>query len=217
MRGLTAQVVGVRLGPREHHRAAALVVRAKPCRLFLLLGGVAGAAGGPAVRRSFTDVIHRTIDLPPLAVAIIDTPEFQRLRGVTQLGVSSHVFPCAVHDRFQHSLGVAHLASSWTRHFQTTQPELAINEQDVLCVTLAGLIHDLGHGPLSHFWEHDFVPAVRKQRRSQVVAVGGRSEVPADEASFHHEPVSVRMFERLLSCNGIDVWPWLSDADLDFV
>ena len=69
----------------------------------------------PPAARSITDVIHRTIDLPPLLMAIVDTPEYQRLRNVGQLGTASWVYPCAVHDRFQHSLGVAHLAQRWAK------------------------------------------------------------------------------------------------------
>ena len=75
----------------------------------------------PPAGRSITDVIHRTIDLPPLLMAIVDTPEYQRLRGVGQLGTASWVYPCAVHDRFQHSLGVAHLAQRWAKVQQQTE------------------------------------------------------------------------------------------------
>lgn len=118
-----------------------------------------------AFARTFTDVIHKHIELDPLCVSVVDTPEFQRLRGLrqahhaslshdstpcslpfirtwklalAQLGTCAWVFPGAVHDRFQHSLGVAHLAGSWAAHFQRTQPELRISAQDVVCVRLAG-------------------------------------------------------------------------------
>jgi len=86
---------------------------------------------------SITDAIHRTIELHPLCAAIMNTPEFQRLRGVKQLGVCSYVFPCAVHDRFQHSIGVSHLACSWAQQFRAQQPQLSINDADVLCVAIA--------------------------------------------------------------------------------
>ena len=109
--------------------------------------------------RVITDVIHRSITLHPLCVQIVDTPEFQRLRGISQLGPVQWVFPCARHDRFQHALGVCHLASEWARQFQREQPELQVTDEEVLCVTIAGLVHDLGHGPFSHFWEASFLPA----------------------------------------------------------
>ena len=116
-------------------------------------------------------------------------PPSQRLRGVKQLGVCSHVFPCAVHDRFAHSLGVSHLAGGWAHHFQTHQPQLSISDADVLCVAIAGLIHDLGHGPYSHFWEHEFMSAFT--------------------SNFDHEALSAALFDRLLDRNQIDVSPWL--------
>ena len=127
----------------------------------LLAPRVVWALSPAAARpRVITDVIHRSITLHPLCVQIVDTPEFQRLRGISQLGPVQWVFPCARHDRFQHALGVSHLASEWARQFQREQPELKISDQEVLCVTIAGLVHDLGHGPFSHFWEGSFLPAV---------------------------------------------------------
>ena len=153
--------------------------------------------------KQVTDVIHRSIDLHPLCVSIIDTPEFQRLRRVSQLGPCRWVFPGAVHDRFQHALGVAHLARSWTEHFRACQTELAITDADVLCVTLAGLLHDLGHGPLSHFWETCFPPSAG--------GGGGGGGIP------HHEELSCAMVDRLLARNRIDASPWLDDADWRFV
>lgn len=61
--------------------------------------------------------------------------------------------PSAKHTRKEHSIGVAFLAGEMARHLQSTQPELNISNDDVLCVELAGLVHDLGHGPYSHMWE----------------------------------------------------------------
>lgn len=153
----------------------------------------------PFAQRSITDVIHRSIDLHPLCVQVIDTPEFQRLRGVSQLAACRWVFPGAVHDRFQHSLGVAHLAEMWASHFRRVQPELGITDCDVLCVTLAGLMHDLGHGPFSHFWEASFLPATADRRRSAVPA---------------HEELSCALFDRLLASNEVDPAPWLEPSGI---
>ena len=153
--------------------------------------------------RTMTDAIHRSIELHPLETAIIDTPEFQRLRGVSQLGACRWVYPGAVHDRFQHSLGVAHLARTWTEHFQRSQPELLITDADVLCVTLAGLLHDLGHGPLSHFWEGVFLPLAASKH-------GGGAVV-------EHEELSCALIERMLARNDIDASAWLEPEDWQFV
>ena len=67
--------------------------------------------------------------LPKLLWAIIDTPEFQRLRGLKQTGVSCLVFPGARHSRFEHSIGVANLGMSWARDLRGMQPELAITDR----------------------------------------------------------------------------------------
>ena len=176
--------------------AASLLLLALP-----VAHGLSVARAAP--RKAVTDVIHRTIDLHPLCVAIIDTPEYQRLRGVSQLASCKWVFPCAVHDRFQHSIGVAHLAKSWADHFRLTQPVLGIDDSDVLCVTLAGLCHDLGHGPLSHLWEGQFLAAAKSADPSM--------KPPC------HEDLSCAILDLLLARNEIDISPWLLPEDIEFV
>jgi deoxynucleoside triphosphate triphosphohydrolase SAMHD1 len=61
-------------------------------------------------RRYVQDKIHGQIELSQYYWNFIDTPEFQRLREIKQLGTLYYVFPGAVHDRYSHSLGVAHIA-----------------------------------------------------------------------------------------------------------
>ncbi|ELU14782.1 hypothetical protein CAPTEDRAFT_132479, partial [Capitella teleta] len=109
----------------------------------------------------FHDPIHGPMELHPLCVSIIDTPHFQRLRNLKQLGACYQVFPGASHNRFEHSLGVCHLAGMLVQSLRTRQPELDISDTDVLCVMVAGLCHDLGHGPLSHMFDGCFIPRIR--------------------------------------------------------
>ncbi|KAK3539174.1 hypothetical protein QTP86_027607 [Hemibagrus guttatus] len=96
----------------------------------------------------FNDSVHGHIKMHPLLVKIIDTPEFQRLRNIKQLGGGYFVFPGASHNRFEHSIGVAHLAGEFVQSLNAQESTIIdkskINEKDVLCVQIAGLCHDLG-------------------------------------------------------------------------
>ncbi|OEU10975.1 hypothetical protein FRACYDRAFT_146775, partial [Fragilariopsis cylindrus CCMP1102] len=99
------------------------------------------------------DELHKSIFLCPVMKVLIDTEVFQRLRNINQLGNAQYVFMCANHNRFQHSLGVAFLAEKMAKNIKDEQPELGATYKDVLCVKLAGLLHDIGHGPFSHLYE----------------------------------------------------------------
>ena len=70
------------------------------------------------------DTIYHTIEIPGLLAEFIDTPEFQRLRSIKQLGAASYVFPSTHHTRFEHSIGVAHLAMKLLRCIARRQPDL---------------------------------------------------------------------------------------------
>ncbi|CAN7985710.1 unnamed protein product, partial [Ixodes hexagonus] len=101
----------------------------------------------------FWDPVHGQVSLHPVSVAIVDTPEFQRLRDIRQMGVAHYLYHGATHTRFEHSLGTAHLARRLGLHLHEAQPELHMTDRELLCLELAGLCHDLGHGPFSHLWE----------------------------------------------------------------
>uniref|UniRef100_A0A8C5EN92 SAM domain and HD domain 1 n=1 Tax=Gouania willdenowi TaxID=441366 RepID=A0A8C5EN92_GOUWI len=106
----------------------------------------------------FNDPIHGTMELHPLLVKIIDTQQFQRLRFIKQLGGVYYVYPGASHNRFEHSISVCYLAGQLVKALKERQPELNISDRDVLCVQIAGLCHDLGHGPFSHVFDSLFIP-----------------------------------------------------------
>jgi putative nucleotidyltransferase with HDIG domain len=88
------------------------------------------------------DPVHKDVFLTGLEMKIIDTPVFQRLRRIKQLGVTNLVYPSANHTRFEHSIGAAHIAGRIAERLELGE------DQEVL--RMAGLLHDLGHGPLSH-------------------------------------------------------------------
>ena len=117
--------------------------------------------------KTIHDRVHGQVNLHGLLVAVMDTPEFQRLDKIAQLGGCSYVYPSATHSRKEHSIGVAHLAEKMASHLQKTQPELSVTDDDVLCVALAGLVHDIGHGPFSHMFE-EFVERVDAKARTRM-------------------------------------------------
>ena len=96
------------------------------------------------------DIIHGNINIDSLAKRIIDTEEFQRLRNIKQLGCCNFVFPSATHTRFEHSLGVYHLAK---KYIQILNTDTQFTDNDIKCITIGALIHDIGHGPYSHLFD----------------------------------------------------------------
>ncbi len=83
---------------------------------------------------------------------------FQRLRGIKQLGLTSLVYPGAMHNRFQHAVGAMHLMSSAVSVLQSKGIEISDEESEA--VHIAILLHDIGHGPFSHALENSVVDGV---------------------------------------------------------
>lgn len=104
----------------------------------------------------FRDPVHDIItyeregDLGRLIVTLIDTPEFQRLRFIRQVGLASLVFHGAEHSRFAHSMGVAEVAR---RMFDQIHPDSPTEDETRVATIVAALLHDIGHGPFSHAME----------------------------------------------------------------
>jgi HD superfamily phosphohydrolase len=111
------------------------------------------------------DPIHRTIVIDEDERRVVDHPWIQRLRHIKQLGFVSLVYPGAVHDRFQHSLGVMHLAAARYAHLVATYRAVLadFSDEDLAygqrLARFAGLLHDVGHAPFSHTAEA-FLPTV---------------------------------------------------------
>jgi deoxynucleoside triphosphate triphosphohydrolase SAMHD1 len=101
------------------------------------------------------DTIHGFIEITPLMKEFMDTEEFQRLRDLKQLGATTFVFPSANHTRFEHSIGVSHLAGKMIENLRENGMK-SITNRDIEICRLAGLLHDIGHGPYSHLYD-DYV------------------------------------------------------------
>ena len=99
------------------------------------------------------DPIHGFIKLSEKERDLIDTKVFQRLRRIRQLAMTFLVYPGAGHTRFDHSIGVMHIASRICTKLQELYPE-KIGTEDIDRVRLAALLHDVGHGPFSHVSEY---------------------------------------------------------------
>lgn len=96
------------------------------------------------------DPIHDFIRVSPAELKIIDNPTFQRLRRIRQLSGAHLTYPGAQHTRFEHSLGVMHIAG---QAGYALQEKGILKKEDIENLRLAALLHDIGHGPFSHLFE----------------------------------------------------------------
>lgn len=99
------------------------------------------------------DPLWNNIRVDPLALRLVDTPAFQRLRYVRQLGLAYLVYPGASHSRFEHALGAYHLAQRALTLFDEREPARQIDADTCRLVRCAALLHDIGHYPFSHALE----------------------------------------------------------------
>jgi putative nucleotidyltransferase with HDIG domain len=121
----------------------------------------------------FRDPVHNFISFGQDEVKLIDLDVLQRLRGIRQLAMASLVYPGALHTRFDHSLGVAHVAGQMADALDLDPEERSI-------VRLAALLHDIGHGPFSHvseyaldrFGDRSSLPAELKKEKIHEVITG---------------------------------------------
>jgi uncharacterized protein len=129
------------------------------------------------------DPLWNTIRLDPVALRIIDAADFQRLRLIRQLGLAYLVYPGAQHTRFDHALGVYHLAR-WTLSLLAERGELAgVDPVECRLAPYAALLHDIGHYPFSHALEEigaPLIPADHEALAGRFLAADGIRE-PLEE------------------------------------
>lgn len=103
------------------------------------------------IKKWIRDSIHGDIDISEkVIIDLINSREFQRLRRISQLGGAQFVFPTATHTRFSHCIGVYHIISKILERIPDFNK---LSPLEKILVRIAGLLHDLGHGPFSHSFE----------------------------------------------------------------
>ncbi len=130
------------------------------------------------------DPIHSFVRIHDSELDIIDSPIFQRLRRIKQLSGAHLTYPGAQHTRFEHSLGVLHIAGLAGG---ALREKGIIRKDDVAALRMAGLLHDIGHGPFSHLFE----------------------EVVQDNSQISHEDMGKSIIQKteigdILSKSGLD-------------
>lgn len=97
----------------------------------------------------------------PLVYDLIQHPYFQRLRRISQMGMSYLVYPGAHHTRFHHALGCMHIMQKTVQVLKFKGVEISEEEENALYIAI--LLHDIGHGPFSHAMEHSIVEDVNHE------------------------------------------------------
>ena len=122
-------------------------------------------------KKIINDPVYGFISIPyEIIYDLMEHRYFQRLRRIKQLGLTYYVYPGALHTRFHHALGAMHLMQKAIRALQYKGVE--ITEEEAIGVTIAILLHDIGHGPFSHALEHSII-------------------------NVHHEDISILYMEEL--------------------
>jgi len=138
--------------------------------------------------RIYRDPVHNIIPLRDdsaegkLMIRLIDTPEFQRLRRIKQLGLGLYTYQGAEHSRFTHSLGALHLM---TRILDQLSDRYQISDQDHAAARAAALLHDVGHGPFSHAMES--VLGVHHEKLTMQAVLSAETELGQTLSSYSRE------------------------------
>jgi len=156
---------------------------------------------------------EQDIPVTPRILRLVDSLPFQKLKQIPQLGFVRMVYPSANHTRFEHSLGVYHLALQYLRHFQTDDDFVRqVADSEVEIFILAALLHDVGHWPYCHPMEDMLLAGIpRHEDFAEVIISKGEiaslidqdwSVTPDDIIRFlggHNTTASQQFLYRLLS------------------
>jgi len=116
----------------------------------------------------FNDPIYGFISIPfEIIFDLIEHPYFQRLRRISQTGLTNYVYPGATHTRFHHALGSMHLMYHTLQILKNKQIE--ISEEEEKAALIAILLHDIGHGPFSHALENTLMDEIHHEKISLIL------------------------------------------------
>jgi hypothetical protein len=120
------------------------------------------------------DPVHGYVYITEAEKEIIDSYPVQRLRRLRQLAGAEYVYPGANHTRFEHSIGVMYLAGKVAENPNISQ---VISEEEAEAVRIVGLLHDVGHGPFSHVFEHLLTKKLNKTHEDVTAWIIKHSEL----------------------------------------
>lgn len=107
-------------------------------------------------KKIFNDPVYGFVEVPHgILLELVDHPFFQRLRRIRQVGLSSYVYPGALHTRFHHALGALHLMQEAIEVLRSKGTDISPAEAEGACIAI--LLHDIGHGPYSHALENALI------------------------------------------------------------
>lgn len=157
------------------------------------------------------DPVHGFIDLTQVEKEIIELPIFKRMQSLKQLSLTNWVFPGAEHTRYMHSLGVMHIADLMASNLKDEDYRPAFSDGQRQVLRLAGLLHDIGHYPLSHVTEYvysqnllendsklrDHNRRIKKEIDDLNIEVEGSIDYMKSRYSkpMHHETIGTRVIE----------------------
>lgn len=148
--------------------------------------------------QAYMDNIYGSCELHPVLVVVIETPIFERLRNINQLGTSIYVYATGNGNRYVHCIGTAILAKTFLDKLfkdESDRNRYGVNDTDLLCVQIAALIHDLGHGPWSHLFDGTIIRDAIKEFKSIKHPHDANIAAITD---WDHEMGSQMLFEYLL-------------------
>jgi HD superfamily phosphohydrolase len=127
---------------------------------------------GFPVSTMLRDTLYDIVPLADAELQLIDSQAFLRLERIQQLGFVSRIWPGARHTRFEHSIGVFHLARQAVEHLRARADAHWITDEDARTICAAALLHDIGHYPFSHAIEELGDPVISHERVGRAIVLG---------------------------------------------